>query len=223
MDDLHLKLQLTAEDVRFVREQFLSAADAKIKVHLPQMTFEGQDKPKEDPMRTKVEQLVKEFIHESFELTRHGMMVDGVDMSKRPVLRDDLAAPREEIEPFDFELNDNLRQLYGKVDALTLEIARLRKTLPAEATKVYSEALEKRRLSQKQQEDDISKDLQREVDALDDEFDATESEERRKQLDQIKQDYYGVIEQLGTLIKTVPESKAQLDQLDETVEFLKNA
>lgn len=62
MDDLHLKLQLTAEDVRYVREKFLSAADAKIKYHLPpQMVFEGQkDQPEEDPMRSKVEQLVKE-------------------------------------------------------------------------------------------------------------------------------------------------------------------
>lgn len=61
MDDLHLKLQLTAEDVRFVREQFLSATDEKIKVHLPpQMVFKGQEKPTEDPMRSKVEQLVKE-------------------------------------------------------------------------------------------------------------------------------------------------------------------
>lgn len=64
MDDLHLKLQLTSEDVRYVREKFLSAADAKIKYHLPpQMVFEGQkDQPEEDPMRSKVEQLVKEVI-----------------------------------------------------------------------------------------------------------------------------------------------------------------
>lgn len=220
MDDLHLKLQLTAEDVRFVREQFLSATDAKINGHLPQMTFEGQDKPKEDPMRSKVEQLVKEFIHESFELTRHGMMVDGVDMSTRPVLRDDLAAPREEIEPFDFELNDNLRQLYRKVDDLTLEIARLRRTLPLEATVAFSNALKTRQESQKQAEALIQKETEETVDGLEEEVDRVESEARLEQLLQIKQDYYGVIEKLGTLIRTLPESKAQIDQLDETLKFL---
>lgn len=153
-------------------------------------------------------------------MTRHGLIVDGVDMSTRPALKDHLAAPREEIEPFDFELNDRLRALYGKVDELTLEIASLRRKLPEEATKVYSEALKKRRISQKLEDEEILKETEETVNALEEEVDKAEDEARLEQLQQIKQDYYDTITKLGTLIKTVPESKAQVDQLDETLAFL---
>lgn len=146
------------------------------------------------------------------------MMVDGVDMSTRPVLRDDLAAPKEEIEPFDFELNDKLRQLYGKVDDLTLEIASLRRRLPSEATRIYSEALEKRRESQLKTEEEMIKET--ELNMGDE--DPAHDKARIEQLEQIKQDYYGVIEKLGALIKTVPESKAHVDQLEEALTFLQS-
>lgn len=151
------------------------------------------------------------------------MMVDGVDMSTRPVLRDYLAAPKEEIEPFDFELNDKLRQLYGRVDELTLEIARLRRNLPGEATKIYNEALEKRRQAQLQDEEAIVKESEEKVNKVKDEIDKVQDEDRIEQLERIKQDYYGVIEKLGALIKTVPESKAQVDQLEEALEFVQHS
>ena len=150
-------------------------------------------------------------------------MVDGVDMSTRPVLRDYLAAPKEEIEPFDFELNDKLRQLYGRVDELTLEIARLRRNLPGEATKIYNEALEKRRQAQLQDEEVIVKESEEKVNKVKDEIDKVQDEDRIEQLERIKQDYYGVIEKLGALIKTVPESKAQVDQLEEALEFVQHS
>ena len=62
MDDLHLKLQLTAEDARYVREKFLVAVDDKINYHLPaQLVFDdGAQQQQEDPMRSKVEDLVKD-------------------------------------------------------------------------------------------------------------------------------------------------------------------
>lgn len=66
MDDLHLKLQLTAEDARYVREKFLSAVDEKIKFHLPKDDVfddgvqQQQQQQQDDPMRIKVEELVKE-------------------------------------------------------------------------------------------------------------------------------------------------------------------
>ena len=151
------------------------------------------------------------------------MIVDGVVMSTRPVLRDYLAAPKEEIEPFDFELNDKLRQLYGRVDELTLEIARLRRNLPGEATKIYNEALEKRRQAQLQDEEVIVKESEEKVNKVKDEIDKVQDEDRIEQLERIKQDYYGVIEKLGALIKTVPESKAQVDQLEEALEFVQHS
>ncbi|KAF5099058.1 hypothetical protein D0Z03_001091 [Geotrichum reessii] len=68
MDDLHLKLQLTAEDTRYVREKFLSAVDEKIKYHLPKDdVFDNgvqQPQQQDDPMRIKVEELVKENVRD---------------------------------------------------------------------------------------------------------------------------------------------------------------
>ncbi|KAI8133104.1 hypothetical protein DUD61_003216 [Geotrichum candidum] len=209
MDDLHLKLQLTAEDARYVREKFLVAVDDKINYHLPaQLVFDdGAQQQQEDPMRSKVEDLVKD-------LTRHGLMVDGVDMSTRPNLRDDLAAPKEEIEPFDFELNDRLRQLYGRVDDLTLEIARLRKRVPAESTRLYQHALERRRELEQQAASEPDADAEDTVDA--------DTDARLQQLRDIKHTYYDAIGGLDELISTIPETKTQLEQLEQAVQFIQN-
>jgi chromosome segregation ATPase len=142
-------------------------------------------------------------------------MVDGVDMSTRPNLRDYLAAPKEEIEPFDFELNDRLRQLYARVDDLTLEIARLRKRVPAESTRLYQHALERRR--ELEQQAASESDVDAEEDAVDADTDA-----RLQQLRDIKHTYYGAIGGLDELISTMPETKTQLEQLEQTLQFIQN-
>ncbi|KAF5114175.1 hypothetical protein DV454_003128 [Geotrichum candidum] len=182
MDDLHLKLQLTAEDARYVREKFLVAVDDKINYHLPaQLVFDdGAQQQQEDPMRSKVEDLVK----------------------------------NEEIEPFDFELNDRLRQLYGRVDDLTLEIARLRKRVPAESTRLYQHALERRRELEQQAASEPDADAEDTVDA--------DTDARLQQLRDIKHTYYDAIGGLDELISTIPETKTQLEQLEQAVQFIQN-
>ncbi|KAF5115299.1 hypothetical protein DV495_001755 [Geotrichum candidum] len=182
MDDLHLKLQLTAEDARYVREKFLVAVDDKINYHLPaQLVFDdGAQQQQEDPMRSKVEDLVKD----------------------------------EEIEPFDFELNDRLRQLYGRVDDLTLEIARLRKRIPAESTRLYQHALERRRELEQQAASEPDADAEDTVDA--------DTDARLQQLRDIKHTYYDAIGGLDELISTIPETKTQLEQLEQAVQFIQN-
>lgn len=147
-------------------------------------------------------------------------MVDGVDMSTRPELKGHLAAPREEIEAFDFDLNDKLRALYGKVDQLTLDIAELRRKLPEEAYSVFSDALEKRRQGQQAHDEHILKETDDIANALEDDVDEAETEARLEQLREIKKGYYENITKLGSLIQSVPESKTQIDQLDETLSFL---
>lgn len=160
MDDFHLKLQLTTEDVRYIREKLLTSADAKLRHHLPPQPStttksrtagesdadadaDASDSA-QDPVRATVDTLVKDFIHQALELTRHGLIVDGVDMSSRSSLRDELVAQREEIEPFDFELNRKLRKMYSDVDSVTLEVARLRREAPVQAMKVMEDAIQRR-------------------------------------------------------------------------------
>lgn len=136
-------------------------------------------------------------------------------MSTRPSLREDLAAPREEIESFDFELNDRLRQLYGRVDDLTLEIARLRKRVPAECTRLYQHALKEQRELEK-------------LAASEPETEGTEDTEnadtdaRLQQLRDVKHTYYNAISGLNELLSTMPETETQLEQLEQALQFIQN-
>ncbi|KAA8910383.1 hypothetical protein TRICI_004181 [Trichomonascus ciferrii] len=196
-DNLHNKLQLVSEDVKFLKSQFHESAETKLDLHLPT----------EDSLKTRVRQLVEEFIHETFELARHSMVVNGVDMSTRDTLVDSLQK-EEVVEPFDVELNEKLRHLYAEVDERTLEVTELRRQIPNQASEIYKQKL-------KEEQDLLDQ-------ALPTEDQSTDNDEAVSlPVDRIQTDYEDTLQLIKSLSKSVPELYSDLNELQEVINFLR--
>lgn len=196
-DNLHNKLQLVSEDVKFLKSQFSESAETKLDLHLPT----------EDSLKTRVRELVDEFIHETFELARHSMVVNGVDMSTQDTLVDSLKK-EEVVEPFDVELNEKLRSVYAEVDERTLEVTELRRQIPNQATEIYKQKL-------KEEQDILDQ-------ALPNEGQSAENDESISlPINRIQADYEDTLQLIQSLSKSVPELYSDLNELQEVIDFLR--
>ncbi|ANB15885.1 MIND complex subunit NSL1 [Sugiyamaella lignohabitans] len=128
---LHNKIHLNSEDIRYIKNQLNHSIKSRIDLDLP----DNED----DSLRNQVLSYIQQFIDESFELAKHSLIVDGKDMSGVPSLEASLTEGKQEIEPFDIELNEKLRQLYAKVDQETLKVTELRRNIAQIATSEYQQ------------------------------------------------------------------------------------
>lgn len=201
--DLHSKLQLVAEDVRFLKQQFKDAAEAKIDVNL--------DCDKNDPVRKRVDEIVQQFISDTFEMSKHAMIIDGEEMGDKDLSvvleRDD------DVEPFDLALNDRLRQLYAQVDEKTLEVTQLRRTVPFEAIQVYSNnKLDPKSLS-------INETDENNTNNNDDENEEIQKENYTLS-NRAQMDYTNALTLLSNLKQKVPDELIELEKLEQTINYL---
>lgn len=197
-DNLHDKLQLVGEDVKFLKSQFHESAETKLDLHLPT----------EDSLKTRVRELVEEFIHETFELARHSMVVNGVDMTTQATLVDSLKK-EEVVEPFDVELNEKLRNVYAEVDERTLEVTELRRQIPSQVNEIYRQKL-------REEQDLLDQ-------ALPNEDQSAENGEEPISLaiGRIQTDYEDTLQLTQSLSKSVPELYSDLNELQEIIDFLR--
>lgn len=176
------------------------------------MSFEGPLSGKtHDPMKAHVEYLVHKFIEDLFEMARHSLIVDGSDISKEAGTLTDILKQKEDeaIEPFDFELNNQLKDLYSQVDDLTLEISNLRRQIPQDIRHSYLESLPSGTSPvQAQQTPELAENY-------------ASHEERVKQTIAIfVSEYYDAITNIKEMKKSaIPEAKLQTERLVETFKF----
>ncbi|QNP96269.1 kinetochore protein Mis14 like-domain-containing protein [Yarrowia lipolytica] len=127
------KLHLTAQDARYLRDEFSSAVDQKTSLHLP-----GNDPT--DPLILRVKQLVSEFVTETMQLSRHALVVDGAEMGRVNSIDAHLRESTEHIEPFDMGLAEELRRVYAEVDETTVRLSEMRKNVPKIISELYKQA-----------------------------------------------------------------------------------
>lgn len=127
------KLQLTAQDARYLRDEFASAVEQKTSLHLP-----GNDPT--DPLILRVRQLVSDFVTETMQLSRHALVVDGKDMGHVTSIDAHLRDATEHIEPFDMALAEELRKVYAEVDETTVRLSEMRKGVPQVIAELYKQA-----------------------------------------------------------------------------------
>lgn len=132
-----LKIHLSREDALYIRQKIINEADRKVKHHIPTTSTSNNDEDSdqsEDPLYTRVNELIHGFVNDAFDMAGHGVIVDGESFKEGRSISKILEQTSEEdqIEPFDLELSERLRSLYSQVDAMTLEISMLRRQVPKE-------------------------------------------------------------------------------------------
>lgn len=203
------KILLTKQDLAHVYRPFVVAAQNKIKQHLPVSDSH-------DPLQIAVENLVNEHLAAVFEMAKSALIVDGHDLGEEDISIKELLSlkPTEEVVPFDTDLNQKLRSIIQSVEQETTEVTRLRRELPQQARDAY-EAL----VSATDQEvTSIIKDL-----AKDEQVQLPTMEETIPNADELVDEFLQCVTQLHALKSTLPTHQAQLDLLNQTIQFLENS
>ncbi|CUM50187.1 unnamed protein product [Debaryomyces tyrocola] len=211
------KLQLSKQDLRYLYGQILNNTTSKLDLHLPTSN--------NDPLKTKVANLLDDFILDAFEMAKQSIMIDGYDMSgrKNPKPISELLSlkSKEKIEPFDFELNAQLRDVLEHVEQETIQVSKLRRDLPSRARETYDSLISDTDKDVSTILAELDSELQQELHNDDDEPGKDDSLIPR--IDSIVEDYQQAFLILNNLKRKIPEQKSELDKLDETIQLLETA
>ncbi|KAK9372683.1 kinetochore protein Mis14 like-domain-containing protein [Lipomyces chichibuensis] len=211
---IHQKLQLVSQDVRFLQRKLLDIAKAKIDSNFPTQQSGGQD-----PLKEQVEEILKQFILRTIELSKFSLVVNGIEganPSLDSLMRGadlDKEEDADKYEPFDLELNEQVRELYAQIDEETVEVTKLRRETPLRALESYKsklEMLDEQRTNA--QTDDVAMD---DADSAD-----VKVEEFLPRRESIMADFEKLIATLREMKKSVPAAASKLDRAEAAVTHL---
>lgn len=213
------KLQLSKQDLRYLYGQILNNTTSKLDLHLPTSN--------NDPLKTKVANLLDDFIIDAFEMAKQSIMIDGYDMSgrKNPKPISELLSlkSKEKIEPFDFELNAQLRDVLEHVEQETIQVSKLRRELPSRARETYDNLISNTDKDVSTILAELDSELQQELHNDDDDETGKDELSLMPRIDSIVEDYQQAFLILNNLKRKIPEQKSELDKLDETIQLLETA
>ncbi|CAG87054.2 DEHA2D10010p [Debaryomyces hansenii CBS767] len=213
------KLQLSKQDLRYLYGQILNNTTSKLDLHLPTSN--------NDPLKTKVANLLDDFIIDAFEMAKQSIMIDGYDMSgrKNPKPISELLSlkSKEKIEPFDFELNAQLRDVLEHVEQETIQVSKLRRELPSRARETYDNLISNTDKDVSTILAELDSELQQELHNDDDDETGKDDLSSMPRIDSIVEDYQQAFLILNNLKRKIPEQKSELDKLDETIQLLETA
>jgi kinetochor protein Mis14/NSL1 len=208
-------IQLTKQDLRYLHGQIYENTASKLDLHLPTSP--------NDPLKSNVAVALDDFLLDVFEMALDALVVDGSAIeppvggpeSRRDVVAALLAldSSEQKTEPFDFELNAELRKVIQQVEEETVEVTRYRRELPQDSRNAYEELVGKT--------DAEVTELLRQIDHAE----AApvvpgELDPERAQL--IERDYYESLQRLVKLNQVLPEQRADISRLAETILFLED-
>lgn len=124
------KLDVTQRQLRFLHKQFKTILDEKIRVALP----EASD---EDRVNQEVQLQLDQFLMETMEMAGESMNL--VDVNKGTTVKSIIQEVQKEYtQPFDVELNEQVRQLYQEWENETVNVSKLRREAPSLAVAEYT-------------------------------------------------------------------------------------
>ncbi|KAI7360910.1 hypothetical protein KC354_g8490 [Hortaea werneckii] len=224
----HRKIELQSPaDLTYLIANVSRAAREKIDKHLPpDAAPEG-----EDAMRKRVEQLVEEYIRNTFNAAKNSMSINGmdsremdaelakaqegegtVDLTKKPNHLD--LTGIAEIEPFDTKLAQRIQNLSAQIEQRTLDLANLRRNAPGETSKRFQHSFAK-------QTEDYDTRLQKDEQTKLDEARNTHMEiEDMERLDEMQNAWTKGTEQLQELRTGLGSTVARMQKAEKAVGVL---
>ncbi|KAJ5103990.1 Kinetochore Mis14 [Penicillium argentinense] len=134
-----IELQSPA-DFTYLYANAVALSRQKLDLNFPPLATDD-DTP--DPMRERVQQLVDEYIHETFSTAASSISINGIDSTSPQFPFPEAFTTQEtvEYEPYDSELASRVTALYAQLESLTTNVAQLRRDAPRKAAKEYAAQL----------------------------------------------------------------------------------
>jgi hypothetical protein len=131
----HRRIELQSpQDLLHLQQLGKKAAQARINTAFPQTS----DQPEDDELRSRVEQLVDEFLERTYAGVRVNCTANGVPLSSSTIAdMEKEGAREEEFEEFDAKLADRIRELERRKEKTLLRVAALRREGVAKAAEKW--------------------------------------------------------------------------------------
>ncbi|KAI5921937.1 hypothetical protein F4810DRAFT_308689 [Camillea tinctor] len=140
----HRKIELQApEDLAYLLANVRRAAAARLDEAFPPVEGGAQG---EDELRTRIEELVNEYITQTFTLAAPNLSINGLPvepsrfLSGEGGISSDPNVPDEVYEPFDARKRARVEDLTREEEDLLRDIAALKKSVPSAAAAAWAEA-----------------------------------------------------------------------------------
>ncbi|KAG7853868.1 hypothetical protein KL939_005275 [Ogataea angusta] len=204
------KIHLQLRELRYLYDALQTAVAAKVDAHLAQI------RGKDDPALAKsVRRLVAQFVDGIFDDIQHSLELDDVAASQLATntVSSMLGNPTllsEKIEPYDFALNDRLRDLYTRVEEKVESLSNLRRTQPASIRDEYEAQVRENEAVV----DAIVAESARNRAA------AYEAAEAVPDMDDLRRDFKSILSDLADLKRDVPEARHGVDNLANVISFV---
>ncbi|OBA22090.1 hypothetical protein METBIDRAFT_31048 [Metschnikowia bicuspidata var. bicuspidata NRRL YB-4993] len=223
-NDHYTKILLSKSELAHVYRQVFYASQEKFKKLLPGCA-------PHDEFLMQVQNMMSANLETTFEKAKYALIVDGEDLADNDVHLNKLLTieEREEVVPFDTELNQQLRDLIKQVENETTEVTQLRRELPQEARAAY----EKLVLSIDQQVTDFIKEITENAET-DENFGSLDSGMKElmsamessqvpiQNSDTIRARILESLQNLYSLKKELPQLRSELQSCDDTTAFMMN-
>ncbi|CUM66078.1 uncharacterized protein PRCAT00003732001 [Priceomyces carsonii] len=213
-NDEYERIALSKQDLRYLYGQLLQSVTSKLDLHLPTSN--------NDPLKKKVASALDDFLIGGFDMAKSALIIDGRNMSSKSnsltLISDILSIrPREKVENFDVSINAKLREILLQVEEETTAVTKLRRNLPVRAKEIYDNLV----VRTDQDITQILADLDMPLTPSDNEVDMTFAD--LPHLDEMASDYEKHILILEELKRSIPETRALLNKLNDTIQFLEIA
>lgn len=205
------KIQISKSDLQYIHTNLLNRIHARLNVILPQSSTTTTI----DPLKTEVSNLLQKFLLNSLDKANNSLLIDGRQVHS---LSKTLSSNTpENIEPFNNELNKQLRKVVRDVEKETITVSKMRKECPKLIRKGYKQVAESTdmKLTKYLQEQELKLQEQKQKQDMEDDNDDDEVD-----YEELKDDYVEHVNRLDRVKNGLPGLKAEFDQIDQTISFL---
>ncbi|KAI5959122.1 hypothetical protein CANMA_004140 [Candida margitis] len=207
------KIVISRKELKTLYNNLLKSTILNLNLHLPTSH--------NDPIKNEVYQKVEKCLLNSFQNLLSSLLVDGEDRSNVPIQEllsvDD---KDDDVEPFDIELNNQLREILTEYDDVTVELSELKRALSRRAVEKYQNSVVR-----------VDDEVTRIIKLIDEKVEQSVEDNSDRDaatkllseinIDQLNETYYGYLQTINQLNDTVPRLKQEVSAYSKSVDFLK--
>lgn len=205
------KVYVPLEQVRYISDQLLEQLENKMQMNFPSKNLEGTDAVlPEDPVRREVSLNIQKYLRSIVDQVAHSLIISNMDTTGRR-LGDVIGESQTRyLEPFDLDLNEQVRQTYQEWEECSLQAAKVRQEAPQTMCQMYqsgaNDFLEKldARIDTLEEQNKQENSIQQE----EEEYTLPDADKLRESLDESLRD-------LGASLEQLPQLRADATKLNQ--------
>ena len=206
------KLDVTVEQLRSIYHQFHDILEEKTDLHLPKKEYD------DDAVRREVQIQLQEFPLSAMTMASKSLEVVNADTVGKTVKQLIMESQEKYMEPFDLDLNEQVRKMYQEWEDETVKVAQLRQTGPAKINEVYNNSKDEYLAQLDGRIGVLQARMMQQQSA--DHDDSTDDADDHINWEHIKQDYVASLNELYQTQQDLPKVRYNVEKVKRLMDFL---